>query len=175
MEITFGRFLGEELSSEDFAGGLVLHAQSCEVRTAAFEPVKSVLRTIFTCAKNEGAFDGANPVDSVLIPWNAREPGQTHAYDLGQVLQILDLLPLLAKSPCRDCGLRGATPRRALRTRVGRLHRHRIKDQPLDVEIGGQPSEDTRQPRIRTPGRSFGPYNGLSSRVPVPAVRKSTI
>jgi hypothetical protein len=44
VEITFGRFLGEELSSEDFAGGLVLHAQSCEVRTAAFEPVKSVLK-----------------------------------------------------------------------------------------------------------------------------------
>jgi integrase len=34
----------------------------------------------------------------VLIPRHAREPGQTHAYDLGQVLQILDLLPLLAKS-----------------------------------------------------------------------------
>jgi integrase len=33
-----------------------------------------------------------------LIPWNAREPGETRAYDLGQVLQILDVLPLLAKS-----------------------------------------------------------------------------
>ena len=29
---------------------------------------------------------------------HAREPGQTHAYDLGQVLEILDRLPLLAKS-----------------------------------------------------------------------------
>jgi integrase len=60
--------------------------------------IKSVLSTIFTDAKNEGAFDGTNPVDGVLIPWNAREPGETRAYDLGQVLQILDLLPLLAKS-----------------------------------------------------------------------------
>ena len=34
----------------------------------------------------------------VLIPRLAREPGQTHAYDLDQVLQILDLLPLLAKT-----------------------------------------------------------------------------
>jgi integrase len=57
-----------------------------------------VLSTIFTFAKNDGAFDGANPVDGVLIPWDAREPGETHAYDLAQVLQMLDRLPLLAKS-----------------------------------------------------------------------------
>jgi integrase len=49
-------------------------------------------------ARNEGAFDGANPVDRVLIPRHARQPGETHAYDLGQVLQVLDLLPILAKS-----------------------------------------------------------------------------
>jgi len=33
-----------------------------------------------------------------LVPRHGREPGQTHAYDLDQILQILDLLPLLAKS-----------------------------------------------------------------------------
>lgn len=69
-----------------------------DLTKTTLQHIKSVLSTIFTCAKNEGAFDGANPVDGVLIPWNAREPGETHAYDLGQVLQILDLLPLLAKS-----------------------------------------------------------------------------
>ena len=60
--------------------------------------IKSVLSTIFTYAKNEGAFDGANPVDGVLIPRRAKEPGETHAYDLAQVLQILDRLPLLERS-----------------------------------------------------------------------------
>jgi integrase len=60
--------------------------------------IKSVLSTVFTYAKNEGAFDGTNPVDGVLVPMLAREPGQTHAYDLDQVLQILDLLPPLAKT-----------------------------------------------------------------------------
>jgi len=49
------------------------------------------LSTIFTYAKNEGAFDGATPVDGVLIPRHAKEPGETHAYDLGQVLQIVGL------------------------------------------------------------------------------------
>src|SRR5258705_9692297 len=45
------------------------------------------------------------PPRSTLFPYTtlfrsmlAREPGQTHAYDLDQVLQILDLLPLLAKT-----------------------------------------------------------------------------
>ena len=73
-------------------------AKEKDLTKTTLQHIKSVLSTIFTCAKNEGAFDGANPVDGVLIPWNAREPGETHAYDLGQVLQILDLLPLLAKN-----------------------------------------------------------------------------
>src|SRR6266404_4069370 len=73
-------------------------AKEKDLTTTTLQHIKSVLSTIFTYARNEGAFDGANPVDKVLIPRHAREPGKTHAYDLGQVLQILDLLPLLAKS-----------------------------------------------------------------------------
>ena len=48
------------------------------------------------------------------------------------------------------------TPRRTPWTRLDRLHRHRIKDQPLDVEIGGQPSEDTRQRRFRADNSCLG-------------------
>jgi len=69
--------------------------------------IKSVLSTIFTYAKNEGAFDGANPVDGVLIPRHAKEPGETHAYDLYQVLQILERLPLLEKSLVATAALAG--------------------------------------------------------------------
>jgi integrase len=69
--------------------------------------IKSVLSTIFTYAKNEGAFDGANPVDGVLIPRHAKEPGETHAYDLRQVLQILERLPLLEKSLVATAALAG--------------------------------------------------------------------
>src|SRR6267378_4363614 len=73
-------------------------AKENDLTTTTLQHIKSVLSTIFTFAKNDGAFDGANPVDGVLIPWDAREPGETHAYDLSQVLQMLDRLPLLAKS-----------------------------------------------------------------------------
>ena len=73
-------------------------AKEKDLTKTTLQHIKSVLSTIFTYAKNEGTFDGANPVDGVLIPRHAREPGQTHAYDLGQVLEILDRLPLLAKS-----------------------------------------------------------------------------
>ena len=38
-EIAVGGFGGEELGGQDFAGGIVLHAQSGEPRAAAFEPV----------------------------------------------------------------------------------------------------------------------------------------
>jgi integrase len=73
-------------------------AKERDLTKTTLQHIKSVLSTIFTYAKNEGAFDGANPVDGVLIPWDARQPGQTHAYDLSQVLQMLDWLPPLVKS-----------------------------------------------------------------------------
>jgi hypothetical protein len=43
-----------------------------------------------------GAFDGANPVTGAFIPKNARDPKETRAYDLAQVAQMLEVLPLLA-------------------------------------------------------------------------------
>src|SRR5882762_9951019 len=66
-------------------------AKENDLTKTTLQHVKSVLSTIFTYAKNEGAFDGATPVDGVLIPRHAKEPGETHAYDLGQVLQIVGL------------------------------------------------------------------------------------
>jgi integrase len=82
-------------------------AKANDLTTTTLQHIKSVLSTIFTYAKNEGAFDGANPVDGVLIPRHAKEPGETHAYDLGQVLQILDRLPLLEKSLVATAALAG--------------------------------------------------------------------
>src|SRR5579864_2364756 len=39
VEIAFRGFCGEELSGQDFASGVVLHAESGELRAATFEPV----------------------------------------------------------------------------------------------------------------------------------------
>jgi integrase len=60
--------------------------------------IKSVLSGIFTFAKNEGVFDGANPVQGASLPSRAREAKETFAYNLNQILQILDVLPLLPKA-----------------------------------------------------------------------------
>jgi integrase len=57
-----------------------------------------VLSGIFTHAKNEGTYDGENPVEGARVPRNAREPGETYAYNLVQILRILEVLPLLAKA-----------------------------------------------------------------------------
>lgn len=78
-----------------------------DLTKTTLQHIKSVLSTIFTYAKNEGAFDGANPVDGVLIPRHAKEPRETHAYDLAQVLQILERLPLLEKSLVATAALAG--------------------------------------------------------------------
>jgi integrase len=82
-------------------------AKENDLTKTTLQHIKSVLSTIFTYAKNEGAFDGANPVDGVLIPMHAKEPGETHAYDLVQVLQILERLPLLEKSLVATAALAG--------------------------------------------------------------------
>jgi len=82
-------------------------ARESDLTKTTLQHIKSVLSTIFTYAKNEGAFDGANPVDGVLIPRHAKEPSETHAYDLNQVLQILDRLPLLEKSLVATAALAG--------------------------------------------------------------------
>ncbi len=86
-----------EFRTVDASRMLCAIAKERDLTKTTLQHIKSVLSTIFTFAKNDGAFDGANPVDGVLIPWDAREPGETHAYDLTQVLQILDRLPLIAK------------------------------------------------------------------------------
>ena len=53
-------------------------AKEKDLTKTTLQHIKSVVSTIFTYAKNEGAFDGANLVDGVLVPRHAREPGQTH-------------------------------------------------------------------------------------------------
>ena len=61
-------------------------------------PRRSAAGGIFTHAKNEGAFDGANPVQGARIPSNAREPRETYAYNLSQICRILEAMPLLPKA-----------------------------------------------------------------------------
>jgi integrase len=72
--------------------------EDCDLTKTTLAHIKSVLSGIFTHAKNEGAFDGENPVRGARIPRNAREPGETYAYNLVQILRILGVLPLLPRA-----------------------------------------------------------------------------
>jgi integrase len=74
---------------------------------SSLQHIKSVLSGIFTHAKNEGAFDGANPVQGALIPNSARESGETYAYNLAQILRILGVLPLLPRAVVATASLAG--------------------------------------------------------------------
>jgi integrase len=73
-------------------------ADDNDLSKTTLQHIKSVLSGIFTHAKNEGAFDGANPVQGARIPSNARGPGETYAYNLTEICQILEVLPLLPKA-----------------------------------------------------------------------------
>lgn len=73
-------------------------ADENDLSKTTLQHIKGVLSGIFTHAKNEGAFDGANPIQGTRIPNNAREPAETYAYNLAQICRILDFLPLLPKA-----------------------------------------------------------------------------
>jgi len=54
--------------------------------------IKSLLSGIFKFAKQQGFFDGENPVKDTAVP-PGREPDETYAYSLEEIAQILAALP----------------------------------------------------------------------------------
>ena len=82
-------------------------ADDCDLTKTTLQHIKSVLSGIFTHAKNEGAYDGENPVEGARIPRDAREPGETYAYNLVQILRILEVLPLLPKAAVATASFAG--------------------------------------------------------------------
>jgi integrase len=73
-------------------------AGDTDLSKTTLQHIKSVLSGVFTHAKNEGAFDGVNPVKDAHIPSNVREPRETYAYNLAQIRRILEFLPPLPKA-----------------------------------------------------------------------------
>jgi integrase len=64
---------------------------------ATLQHIKSMLSGVFTFAKNEGLYDGVNPMQDVLIP-KARRPGQTHVYSLWEIRKMLRILPPVVRA-----------------------------------------------------------------------------
>jgi integrase len=87
-----------EFRTVDASRMLKAIANENDLTRTTLQHIKGVLSGIFTHAKNEGAFDGANAVRDVHIPNNAREPGETYAYNLNEICRILDCLPVLPKA-----------------------------------------------------------------------------
>jgi len=104
-------------------------ADENDLSKTTLQHIKAVLSGIFTHAKNEGAFDGANPVQGTRIPNNAREPAETYAYNLAQICRILEFLPVLPKTVVATAafaGLRsGGRMRKGEPSKQGRSAYHR--------------------------------------------------
>jgi integrase len=93
-----GHIRMREFRTVDASKMLKAIADENDLTKTTLQHIKSVLSGVFTHAKNEGAFDGVNPVQDARIPRNAREPGETYAYDLTQIRCVLETLPLLPKA-----------------------------------------------------------------------------
>jgi integrase len=62
------------------------------VNRTTLKHVKSFLSGVFRFAKNQGVFDGMNPIHDAMIPRKAAAPLDTHAATLEQVLAMMDAL-----------------------------------------------------------------------------------
>ncbi|HXY03481.1 MAG TPA: site-specific integrase [Terriglobales bacterium] len=102
-----GHIRVREFRTVDASRMLKAIASEKDLTRTTLQHIKGVLSGIFTHAKNEGAFDGENPVRDVHIPSNAREPGETFAYNLKQICLILDSLPLLPKAAVATAAFAG--------------------------------------------------------------------
>jgi integrase len=102
-----GHIRMREFRTVDASKMLKAIADENDLSKTTLQHIKSVLSAVFTHAKNEGAFDGVNPVQNARIPQNVREPGETFAYNLTQIRRILDVLPLLPKAVIATASLGG--------------------------------------------------------------------
>ena len=98
MRERVGHIRMREFRTVDASKMLKAIAEENDLSKTTLQHIKSVLSGIFTHARNEGAFDGVNPVQDARIPRNAREAGETYAYNLTQIRCILEILPLLPKA-----------------------------------------------------------------------------
>ncbi len=67
-------------------------AANHEIGRKTLARIKAVLSGLFTCARRQGFFDGANPVTGVAVP-KAPVGGETYAYSLEEVMKIITSLP----------------------------------------------------------------------------------
>jgi hypothetical protein len=116
----------------------------------SLQHIKSVLSGVFSYAKNEGAYDGFNPVQGAMIPGKAREPEGTYAYNIVQILRILQILPLFPKAIVATASLAGLRGGRPTRAGMAGLHRRGYCGQPFGLEGRCEPTANSHQPAART-------------------------
>lgn len=67
-------------------------AKDNELTTTTLAHVKALLSGIFRYAKRQGVINSENPMRDVVLP-KGKPPGETHAYSLEEVAQMLNVLP----------------------------------------------------------------------------------
>ncbi|PYV73672.1 MAG: hypothetical protein DMG97_10825 [Acidobacteria bacterium] len=125
-----------------------------ELSRNSLKRIKSTLSAIFKVAKQQGYFDGVNPVMDTAVSASAAEPEETYAYSLEEINAILSHIPEPATTAFAVAAYAGL--------RIG--------------EIEGLRWEDYRKGEIHV-SRSI--WNGheedpktRKSRAPVPVIRQ---
>ncbi len=67
-------------------------AKGSSLTSTTLAHIKALLSGVFRYAKRQGAINSENPMRDVVLP-KGKPPGETHAYSLEDIVQMLDVLP----------------------------------------------------------------------------------
>jgi len=92
LEARLGKFVVRDFRTVDAANILADVYRQHGMGRTTLKHIKAFLSGVFTFAKNQGVFDGVNPVQDAMIPKKAPAPKATHATTPDEVLAILHAL-----------------------------------------------------------------------------------
>ena len=87
-----GRTVLRDFRTVDAATLLAEVHRANDIGRTTLKHIKSFLSGVFTYAKNQGVFDGVNPIRDAMIPKRAAAPEETYAATPEEVLAIMDSL-----------------------------------------------------------------------------------
>ena len=125
-------------------------ADECDLTKTTLQHIKSVLSGVFTYAKNEGAYDGFNPVQGAMIPGKGtRTEGDLRVQPGSDSTDLAD--PAIASESRRSDRVPSGTPRgRARWAGMAGLQRRGSCGHPIGVEGHCEPTENPHEPATCT-------------------------
>lgn len=92
LTLRLSRIIVRDFRTVDAGSLLAQIHREHELGRTTLKHIKSFLSGVFTYAKNQGAYDGVNPIRDAMIPKKAAKPLETYAASPDEVLAMMEAL-----------------------------------------------------------------------------------